>query len=80
MAGQSSLLYANNISKLLQFFTPAPNVKGQFGIDLNDEVQRGSLVLHKGDLIWPPPAPAAPPTPKPEQAAAEKKEKEAPKV
>lgn len=79
MAGQSSLLYANNISKLLQSFAPAPGVKGQFGLDLNDEVVRGSLVLHNGELIWPPPKPPSPPPPK-EAAADKKKEKEAAKV
>lgn len=78
MAGQSSLLYANNISKLLQSFAPAPGVKAQFGLDLNDEVVRGSLVLHNGELIWPPPKPPSPPPPK-EAVADKKKEKEAAK-
>ena len=59
----------------------APGTKNQFALDLNDEVVRGSLVLQKGELIWPPPKPPSPPpgTAKAEPAAA-KKEKEAPKV
>ena len=35
-------------------------------IDLDDEVVRGSIVLHEGKMMWPPPAPptpAAPPEP-----------------
>ncbi|MFN0140622.1 MAG: Re/Si-specific NAD(P)(+) transhydrogenase subunit alpha [Pyrinomonadaceae bacterium] len=32
-------------------------------IDLNDEVVRGSIVLHEGKMMWPPPAPPTPPAP-----------------
>lgn len=32
-----------------------------FNIDLTDEVVRGSIVLEKGELLWPPPKPAGPP-------------------
>lgn len=56
MAGQSSTLYANNISKLLLSagpFTGGP--KGHFRIDHADPVIRGSLVLEDGELRWPPP-------------------------
>ncbi|GIL91985.1 hypothetical protein Vretimale_18536 [Volvox reticuliferus] len=56
MAGQSSSLYANNISKLLLSagpFTGGP--KGHFMIDHADPVIRGSLVLENGELRWPPP-------------------------
>ena len=56
---QSSTLYANNISKFLL----SAGEKGHFNIDHNDEVVRGSLVLEKGNLMWPPPTPAAPPVP-----------------
>ncbi len=37
-------------------------------IDLDDEVVRGSIVLHEGKMMWPPPVkemPAAPPPPEP---------------
>lgn len=39
-----------------------------FNINLSDEVTRGSIILHKGEMMWPPPPPAksavAPPPPK----------------
>ncbi|TGZ74023.1 hypothetical protein CRM22_001176, partial [Opisthorchis felineus] len=37
--------------------------KDRFYLNLEDEVIRGSLVLHEGKLIWPPPAPPTPPAP-----------------
>ncbi|KAH1013274.1 hypothetical protein HUJ04_002283 [Dendroctonus ponderosae] len=54
---QSSTLYANNISKFLLSI----GENSHFNIDLNDEVVRGSIVLDKGKLLWPPPKPAGPP-------------------
>ncbi|KAG2424600.1 hypothetical protein HXX76_014327 [Chlamydomonas incerta] len=57
MAGQSSTLYANNISKLLLSAGPfSGGPKGHFRIDHADPVIRGSLVLEDGELRWPPPA------------------------
>ncbi|XP_023224456.1 NAD(P) transhydrogenase, mitochondrial-like [Centruroides sculpturatus] len=50
---QSSTLYANNISKFLLSL----GTKDHYHIDLNDEVTRGSIVLHEGKLMWPPPPP-----------------------
>ena len=42
--------------------------KGEFAIDLKDEVVRGSIVLQDGEMMWPPPrvevSPPAPPKPK----------------
>ncbi|XP_064488685.1 NAD(P) transhydrogenase, mitochondrial-like [Ornithodoros turicata] len=77
MPTQSSTLYANNISKFLLSI----GSKGHFNIDLHDEVVRGSIVLHDGKLLWPPPplkaAPAPPPTaatPVAPKAAAQKAE------
>lgn len=49
---QSSTLYANNISKFLLSI----GEKDHFHINLEDEVVRGSIVLHNGQLLWPPPA------------------------
>lgn len=50
--------------------------KDNFYVDLNDEVVRGAIVLHKGTLMYPPPAPATPPAapapPQPKPAAAKK--------
>ncbi len=34
-------------------------------VDLDDEVIRGSIVLHEGKMMWPPPVAAAPPPPEP---------------
>lgn len=48
---QASTLYANNISKFLLSI----GTKDHFNIDLTDEVVRGSIILHKGELMWPPP-------------------------
>uniref|UniRef100_A0A6A7FTN8 NAD(P) transhydrogenase, mitochondrial n=3 Tax=Hirondellea gigas TaxID=1518452 RepID=A0A6A7FTN8_9CRUS len=56
MASQSSGLYANNLSKLLLTMTPKDD-KSSFYLDLEDDVVRGSMVLHKGELMWPPPPP-----------------------
>ncbi|KAI0457129.1 NAD(P) transhydrogenase mitochondrial precursor [Xylaria acuta] len=62
---QSSTLYSNNIVKLL--LSMAPQDKS-FGIDLSDEVVRGSIVTLKGDILPPAPRPAPPPTPAPKAA------------
>ncbi|CAF0844217.1 unnamed protein product [Brachionus calyciflorus] len=48
---QSSTSYANNISKFLLSI----GQQDHFNIDLKDEVVRGSIILHQGQLLWPPP-------------------------
>jgi len=55
MAGQSSNLYSNNISKFLLSMTDKS--KGILNIDLNDEVTRGSIVTHNKELLYPNPNP-----------------------
>ncbi|WQF79626.1 Putative alanine dehydrogenase/pyridine nucleotide transhydrogenase, NAD(H)-binding protein [Colletotrichum destructivum] len=57
---QSSTLYSNNVTKFL--LSMAPREK-EFGIDLTDEVVRGSIVTLKGDVLPPPPRKAPPPAP-----------------
>ncbi|EXJ56851.1 hypothetical protein A1O7_07195 [Cladophialophora yegresii CBS 114405] len=57
---QSASLYSNNIAKFLLSMAPKEN---SFGIDLEDEVVRGSIVTHNGEIIPPAPRPAPPPTP-----------------
>ncbi|KAK3374204.1 NAD(P) transhydrogenase beta subunit-domain-containing protein [Lasiosphaeria ovina] len=57
---QSSTLYSNNITKFL--LSMAPKEK-EFGVDLTDEVVRGSIVTRKGEIIPPAPRPAPPPAP-----------------
>lgn len=54
MGGQSSALYANNISK---FFQSMINKNNEFDIDLKDEVVRGAIVTQNKELLWPNPNP-----------------------
>lgn len=60
---QASTLYSNNITKFLLSMSPK---EGHFGIDLNDEVVRRSIVTYNGELLptLPPVAPPAPAAPK----------------
>lgn len=67
---QASTLYSNNIAKFL--LSMAPQEKS-FGIDLSDEVVRGSIVTLNGAILPPAPRPAPPP-PKPAAAATPAKE------
>jgi H+-translocating NAD(P) transhydrogenase len=55
---QSSTLYSNNITKFLLAISPQAK---HFGVDLSDEVIRGSIVTHKGEVIPTAPRPAPPP-------------------
>ena len=48
---QSSTLYANNISKLMLSMS---GTKDHYHLDFTDDVVRGSIVLNKGELSWPP--------------------------
>ncbi|RMZ92425.1 hypothetical protein DV736_g305, partial [Chaetothyriales sp. CBS 134916] len=57
---QSSNLYSNNITKFLLSMAPEDQT---FGIDLSDEVVRGSIVAYKGEVLPPAPRPAPPPAP-----------------
>ncbi|KAL1954353.1 hypothetical protein VTO42DRAFT_1380 [Malbranchea cinnamomea] len=61
---QSSTLYSNNISKFLLSMSPEEK---HFGIDPTDEVVRGAIVTHGGEILPPAPRPMPPPAP---QAAA----------
>jgi NAD(P) transhydrogenase len=66
---QSSTLYSNNITKFLLSL----GSDGRFLVDLEDEVVRGSIVVHKGEVLPPAPRPVPPPvTPRPTPTAAEK--------
>jgi NAD(P) transhydrogenase len=57
---QSSTLYSNNITKFLLSISTADK---EFGINLKDEVVRGSIVIKEGEILSPAPRPAPPPTP-----------------
>jgi NAD(P) transhydrogenase len=54
MSGQSSSLYSNNISKLLQSMV---NKENKFNVDLTDDVVRGAIITHKKEMLWPNPNP-----------------------
>lgn len=65
MANQASQLYGKNLCYLLEDMGGAEKYK----VDLDDEVIRGALVLHNGEITYPPPKPPAPPeAPKPAPA------------
>jgi H+-translocating NAD(P) transhydrogenase subunit alpha len=72
MANQASQLYGKNLCHLLDDMGRNDNYR----VDLDDEVIRGALVLHNGEITYPPPKPkAAPEPPKPKtvvQPVAEK--------
>ncbi len=56
MANQASQLYGNNLWHLLKDMGGAEN----YQVNLEDEVVRGALVLHEGNITWPAPKPATP--------------------
>ena len=68
MARQSSDLYAMTVYNLLAEIIE----EGKVRIDLEDEAERGALVLHEGAITWPPPSRPAPRAaePQPEAKAA----------
>jgi NAD(P) transhydrogenase subunit alpha len=53
---QSSRLYGNNLTKLLQLLGGPDD----FSIDFEDEILRGATVTKGGEVTWPPPKPAEP--------------------
>lgn len=63
MAAQSSQLYGTNLCHLLKDMGGSEHFK----VDLADEVVRGALVLHNGDITYPPPKPSTPAPAKPAQ-------------
>ncbi|MEX0915586.1 MAG: Re/Si-specific NAD(P)(+) transhydrogenase subunit alpha [Wenzhouxiangellaceae bacterium] len=82
MATQSSNLYANNIRHMLDDLTPGKD--GMPVVDMDDDVIRGTLVTHDGEITWPPPAPkvkaiaaAKPKKKEPAETAEEKSAREA---
>jgi H+-translocating NAD(P) transhydrogenase subunit alpha len=55
MATQSSTLYANNVRHMLDDLTPEKN--GAPFVNMDDDVIRGALVTHEGEITFPPPPP-----------------------
>lgn len=70
MGAQSSQLYATNIRHMMDDLTPEKD--GVPNVNMEDDVIRGSTVVHEGEITWPPPPPktkaiaAAAPKPKEE--------------
>lgn len=67
LASVASQLYGTNIAHLLDDMGKAEG----FRVDMDDEVVRGALVTHEGEVTWPPPKKADPSpaeTKKPEPA------------
>ncbi|MEE2766761.1 MAG: Re/Si-specific NAD(P)(+) transhydrogenase subunit alpha [Pseudomonadota bacterium] len=77
LATQASQLYGTNIRHLLTDMTAEKN--GEWAVDFEDEVVRGTTVIKEGEITWPPPAPklsaapAAPAAPAPDPVVAEPK-------
>jgi NAD(P) transhydrogenase subunit alpha len=62
LAKQSSTLYATNLLRLSEELCKAKD--GNFNVNMDDEVIRGTTVIKDGKITWPPPPPklsAAPP-------------------
>lgn len=58
LARQSSTLYATNLLRLVDDLVKTKSIDGDaIKIDMNDEVLRGTTVIDKGEVTWPPPAP-----------------------
>src|SRR5688572_24177739 len=70
LPAQASQLYGTNLVNLLTLLTPAKD--GELVLDLDDVVVRSMTVVHRGEVLWPPPpvAVSAAPTPVPAAAAA----------
>jgi len=60
LATQASQLYGTNVAHLLDDLGGATDFK----LDLEDEVVRGATVVHRGEVIWPPPPAKPSATPK----------------
>ncbi|MEL6442382.1 MAG: Re/Si-specific NAD(P)(+) transhydrogenase subunit alpha [Cyanobacteria bacterium J06621_8] len=70
MAAQSSQLYGTNLWHLLKDMGGAEDYK----VDYEDQVVRGALIIHEGQVTWPPPKienPSPTPPPKPQAVVKE---------
>ena len=58
LAKQASTLYATNLFRLMEDMIKTKSIDGDaVNIDMQDEVLRGTTVINKGEITWPPPAP-----------------------
>ncbi|EYF02540.1 Re/Si-specific NAD(P)(+) transhydrogenase subunit alpha [Chondromyces apiculatus] len=68
MALQASELYANTVATLIEEILGKARV---WQLNMQDEIQRGMLVVHDGELLWPPPSPTIRPgAPAPQKPSA----------
>jgi len=65
LPAQASTLFANNVTKYLYDFKG--DAKNEYVLNMKNEVTRGSIILNKGQLVWPP-APGEMPGPPPPKA------------
>jgi NAD(P) transhydrogenase subunit alpha len=64
LAKQASTLYATNLFRLMEDMIKTKSIDGDaVNIDMQDEVLRGTTVINKGEITWPPPAPKLSATP-----------------
>jgi NAD(P) transhydrogenase subunit alpha len=79
LAKQASTLYATNLFRLMEDMIKTKSINGDVvDIDMQDEVLRGTTVINKGEVTWPPPPPklsAAPAAPAAKTVAAPPKPK-----
>lgn len=75
---QASKLFSNNVAKLFLYL--AQDCKQGHNVVLNfqDDVVRGAVVTHDGQLLWPPARPIGPPPAAAKPVAAAKKQKKEP--
>ena len=58
LAKQASTLYATNLLRLTEDMLKTKSIEGDaVNVDMQDEVLRGTTVINKGEVTWPPPAP-----------------------
>ncbi len=58
LAKQASTLYATNLFRLMEDMLKTKSIEGDaVKVDMTDEVLRGTTVIDKGEVTWPPPAP-----------------------
>ena len=62
--------YVTDLILLKLYFSGPKEHKDHYHIDLNDDVVRGSIILHKGEMMWPPPKIVDPTPPASKVAAA----------
>ncbi len=66
LAPTASFLYGNNLAHLLEDMGGSDG----FAVDVENAVVRNALVVHKGEVTWPPPRLAPPPAPPAAKTAA----------